>query len=148
MRPFLTVPVLLVALILVEFVNNPAWAWEVIVVPKRASGDLVCLVSSPNTDLAIYRHRYSKSGIFEAVYIGTENVPGSHINVNVDNVYYFDGDEDEDYPWGGEKLLTAVLAGRTAWVEWIKWPGDTIQQKIDLTGIKAAYHKCVRATNG
>lgn len=44
-------------------------------------------------------------------------------------------------------LLDAILAGRTAWVEWTKWPGETMQQEINLAGIKSAYDECVKATS-
>ena len=100
--------------------------------------------------------------VWTKVAIGTDQVPGSLVSLNVDNEHYFSADEDDNKLWFGvldedfpgrragsrlTEMVAAILGGRTAWVEWTEWPGDIRQQQIDITGIKAAYDECVKATN-
>ena len=152
-----------VALSLLLLMAQPAWAWETNVQKSPASGDLFCHVQSLDSDLSIVRVLWKRPmPVWTKVAIGTEHVPGSLIFINVDNEHYFSGAEDDRKLWFGvldedfpgrragsrlTEMVAAILGGHTAWVKWTKWPGDTMQQEIDLAGIKAAYDECVKATN-
>lgn len=146
MKHLLTVSIFLMALAQALLTSQGALAWETHVEHHAASGNVDCFVTSPSVDLRIVRRRWRQGGVYERV-MGLDHYPGSTIALNVDREHYFQAAEDELFYWNKPDVVNAVLGGRAAWVEWRQWPGDQMEQEIDLTGIKAAYDECVKATS-
>ena len=147
MKHFLTVSILLAAVTPVLFTSLTALAWSSRIERHPASGDVDCWVEAPSMDLRIVLRLWRQREVYKRIMIGLNKYPGSIIEINVDKEHYFHAAEDKPFYWTKSELLAAVLGGQTAWIEWWEWPGDQMQQEINLAGIEAAYNECVKATS-